>query len=158
MNQENENRKTASALTGGCHCGAIRYELHAQPTDAGYCHCTMCRKSAGAPVLAFARVPLADFVLTNGSPATRRSSSFGERWFCRDCGSQIAMRVDHQPDDIDFTVATLDEPDAVHPIFHIWHASHIPWFETGDNLPRYAESRPQNTDAPDTNSPANNLQ
>lgn len=129
-------------LTGGCDCGAIRYELRSAPSDAGYCHCTICRRASGAPVMAFATVPLADFVLSRGEPKKRRSSSFGERWFCRDCGSQLAMHVDHQPDTIDFTVATLDEPDHVKPIYHIFDDSRIDWFETRDDLPRYARFRP----------------
>ncbi len=80
-------------------------------------------------------------VITAGEPARRRSSDFGERWFCRDCGTPLAMQVDHQPDTIDFTIATLDRPDAVPPGFHIWTASRIPWFDTADTLPRHERFR-----------------
>jgi len=128
--------------TGGCACGGVRYQLNAEPSDAGYCHCEICRRSSGAPVLAFATVPLKDFVVKKGEPEKRRSSSFGERWFCPDCGSQLAMHVDHQPDTIDFAVATPDTPDTVKPAFHIWFDSRIVWFDPADGLPRYAEFRP----------------
>ena len=93
-------------LTGGCLCGAVRYRLDSRPFDAGYCHCELCRRACGAPVVAFATVPLESFVVS-GSPRRRRSSAFGERWFCGDCGTQLAMHVDHQPDTVDFTLATL---------------------------------------------------
>ncbi len=73
--------------TGGCLCGAVRYRLSAKPSDAGYCHCRMCQQTAGGPVMAFTTVPLSDFVVTDGEPQRRRSSAFGERWFCGDCGS-----------------------------------------------------------------------
>jgi hypothetical protein len=53
------------------------------------------------------------------------------------------MHVDHQPDTIDFTVATLDDPGAVMPAFHIWFESRIPWFDPVDGLPRYAKFRPR---------------
>jgi len=130
-------------ITGRCACGGIHYKLASTPSDAGYCHCEICRRSSGAPVLAFATVPLDDFVITKGEPAKRRSSSFGERWFCPDCGSQLAMHVDHQPDTIDFTVATLDSPEQAKPMYHIWYDSRIAWFDPADDLPRYAQFRPQ---------------
>jgi hypothetical protein len=129
--------------TGHCACGQVCYRLNSAPSDAGYCHCEICRRSSGAPVLAFATVPLDDFVITKGEPLKRRSSSFGERWFCAACGSQIAMHVDHQPATIDFTVATMDSPELARPAYHIWFDSRIAWFDPDDGLPRYAKFRPQ---------------
>ena len=131
----------AEGLEGGCLCGAVRYRLASAPTDAGYCHCRMCQLTAGAPVIAFATVPLADYVVIQGTPRRHRSSSFGERWFCPDCGTPLAMRVDHQPDTLDFTIVTLDRPAAVEPAFHIWTRSRIAWFEVDDDLPRHAGFR-----------------
>ena len=129
-------------LTGGCLCGAVRYRLDAEPFDAGYCHCRICRTWSGAPVLAFATVPLGAFILTAERPRVRRSSDFGERWFCDACGSPLAMRVDHQPDTIDFTLATLDTPEVVRPGFHIWTERQVEWFDTCDDLPRFERFRP----------------
>ena len=129
-------------LTGGCACGAVRYRLAAAPFDAGYCHCETCRRSTGAPVVAFATVRIADFVVTSGAPRVRRSSSFGERGFCQDCGTQLTMHVDHQPDTIDFTIASLDEPARVIPEFHLFFGSHITWFDSDDDRPRYEGLRP----------------
>jgi hypothetical protein len=129
-------------LEGGCACRKVRYRLASKPTDAGYCHCEICRRSSGAPVVAFATVPLMDFKVTHGEPSKWRSSSFGERWFCPDCGSQLAMHVDHQPDTIDFTVATLDLPETIRPAYHIWFGSRIDWFDTTDDLPRHERFRP----------------
>jgi hypothetical protein len=128
-------------IQGGCLCGAVRYRLASEPFEAGYCHCAICRRSTGAPVVAFATVPFDDFQLT-GNPCRRRSSDFGERWFCSECGTQLAMHVDHQPDTIDFTVATLDDPERVRPQFHIFFGSRIEWFDTADRMPRYYSFRP----------------
>lgn len=124
-------------LTGGCQCGAVRYRLDAEPFDAGYCHCTLCRRSSGAPVMAFATVPLDRWAITAGEPRQRRSSVFGTRWFCADCGTQLAMQVDHQPETIDFTIASLDQPAQVRPAFHLFEAQRIPWFEIADAFPRH---------------------
>lgn len=129
-------------LEGGCLCGALRYRLHAAPFDSGYCHCTLCRAASGAPVLAFATVPFDDFEIVNGEPRRFRSSDFGERWFCADCGTPLCMHVDHQPDTIDFTIGSLDQPEHVEPGFHIWLQSRIRWFEISDKLPRFDQFRP----------------
>ena len=67
-------------------------------------------------------------------PRRRRSSDFGERWFCGDCGTQIAMRVDHQPDTIDFTIASLDSPELLRPGFHIFFESRLGMVQAGRRL------------------------
>ena len=139
-----------TGLTGGCLCGAIRYRLDADPFDAGYCHCHICRVWSGSPVLAFATVPRPAFVLTRGAPQVHRSTDFGERLFCAQCGSPLAMRVDHQPDTIDFTIATLDTPEAVRPGFHIWAEGRIAWFDTRDDFPRFDRFRPHTRGLQDT--------
>jgi hypothetical protein len=128
---------------GGCACGAVRYTLDSAPFDAGWCHCRICQLASGSPAMAFASVPVGDFRFVAGNELVRRfdSTDFGHRLFCGSCGTTIVMRVDHQPETVDFTIATLDDPDAVPPGFHIFHASRIAWFETADDLPRHARFR-----------------
>ena len=127
---------------GGCLCGAVRYRLGSTPFDCGYCHCRLCQAASGAPVLAFATVPLADFEVSGGKPRRFRSSDFGERWFCGDCGTQLCMRGDHQPDTIDVTIGSLDRPERVPPEFHILCRSSVPWFETSDSTTHNNQFRP----------------
>ena len=131
-------------VTGGCACGGVRYELASAPFDAGWCHCRICQLTSGAPAMAFATVPAGDLVFVEGSGLvkSRRSSHFGQRQFCGACGTPLTIRVDHQPETVDFPIATLDAPEAVAPGFHIFHASRIGWFETADTLPRHAQFRP----------------
>jgi hypothetical protein len=127
---------------GGCSCGAVRHEVRGPLTDCGYCHCRMCQMASGAPVLVFASAPFDAFTTTRGAQRTRRSSSFGERWHCAECGTPLAMRVDDEPDIIDVAVVTLDEPALVAPHFHIWTESAIDWFRTDDALMRFPKARP----------------
>jgi hypothetical protein len=130
------------ALEGGCACGAIRYRLGSAPIDAGYCRCRICQSTAGAPILAFATVRRSDLLIEAGNRVRRRSSDIGERWFCADCGTPLAMAVDHQPDTIDFTIPTLDDPAGVPPGYHIWTQHRIGWFDTADRLPPHERFRP----------------
>ena len=131
------------ARTGGCGCGSVRYRLEAEPFDAGWCHCRICQLSSGAPAMVFASVATGDLVFTQGEDKVNKfpSSSFGHRLFCGECGTPLAMKVDHQPETIDITVATLDDPDSVEPGFRIFEASRISWFETADDLPRHERFR-----------------
>lgn len=130
--------------TGGCACGTVRYRLKSDPCDAGWCHCRICQLNSGAPAMAFATVPFGDYEVIEGKDRVKRfaSSSFGWRIFCGDCGTPLAMHVQHQPETIDFSIATLDEPGGVTPGFHIFYASRIPWAEPCDGLPRHDGFRP----------------
>ena len=143
--------------SGGCACGAVRYELRSPPYDAGWCHCRTCQRVSGAPAMVFASVPAGDYAIVAGADRVRRfaSSSFGHRSFCGDCGTPLLMQVDHQPETVDFSVATLDDPDAVPPGFHIFHASRVAWFDTADDLPRHARFRPDTRGLEGTEPPGN---
>jgi hypothetical protein len=146
----------AEALTGGCTCGAVRYALKSAPFDAGWCHCRTCQLTSGAPAMVFASVPEGDLVWTNGADKVRtfKSSSFGHRAFCGDCGTPFLMKIDHQPETVDFSVATLDEPDRVAPGFHIFWDSRVAWFEPGDALPRHDKFRRETRGLEGTEPPA----
>jgi hypothetical protein len=126
-------------LEGGCLCGSVRYRISAAPRSADYCHGRMCRRAAGAPVVARLTVANAAVAWIKGGPAVHRSSAAAERLFCPACGTQLALR--DEPDYLDVALASLDHPDSVRPSCHIWTASRIAWFDTADDLPRYPESR-----------------
>ena len=145
--------------SGGCLCGSVRYELKSEPADAGWCHCRTCQLFSGAPAMAFASIPVTDWVWTRGEDKVRslRSSSFGHREFCSECGSPLRVQVAHQPDTVDFPIVTLDEPDNVMPEFHIFFGSKVAWFNTADDLPRHDKFRPntrglEGTEPPDETS------
>jgi hypothetical protein len=132
-------------LKGGCMCGAVRYELKSDPFDCGWCHCRTCQLTSGAPAMVFASVVEGDLAWTQGEEKVKSvaSSSFGHRSFCGDCGTPFLMKVNHQPETVDFSVATLDEPESIAPGFHIFWESRIGWFEPADTLPRHDKFRPQ---------------
>src|SRR5262245_62100457 len=106
-------RKSRASLAGGCLCGAVRYRVRGEPVDTGYCHCTLCRRSAGAPVNAWTTFPIGAFAFTRGKPKAFRSSPHAVRHFCRRCGTQLTFRKTPKPESVDVTVATLDRPNAL---------------------------------------------
>jgi hypothetical protein len=130
--------------SGGCMCAAVRFRLESDPFDAGWCHCRICQLSSGSPAMVFASVAEGHYVFTSGEEFVRRasSSSFGHRAFCGQCGTPLYMKVDHQPETVDFSVATLDEPGRVRPGFHIFWSSRVPWLQLDDDLPKFDRFRP----------------
>ena len=143
-------------LTGGCLCGAVRYELQSDPFDCGWCHCRTCQLNSGSPAMAFASVRNGDWQLTQGASAVgrTRSSKFAERLFCGKCGTPLAIDYDIQPETFDFSVATLDDPAVIEPSFHIFWASRVRWFNPGDDLPRFDQFRPNTVGLEGTAPPA----
>ena len=121
--------------------------------------CRTCQLYGGAPAIAFATVPTSDFSWSKGEQLVQwiDSSSFGKRAFCSRCGSPLQVRVAHQPETVDFPIATLDDPGAVEPEFHIFWGSRVPWYDPEDDLPRHDKFRPdtrglEGTEPPDDSS------
>ncbi|TFG95676.1 MAG: GFA family protein [Myxococcales bacterium] len=127
---------------GGCLCGAIRFASQAAPVATGYCHCRVCQRTSGAPVLPWGSFPVASFAYLRGKPSVYRSSSHGQREFCTICGSQLAYRESAGALTVDVNLASLDHPDALEPRCHIWTGSRIRWFDTTDAHPRFEAAGP----------------
>jgi hypothetical protein len=78
---------------GGCLCGAVRFTARLTGTNFGVCHCPMCRKWTGSALLGIT-VPEGNVVWSGAEHiATRQSSGWGERAWCRECGTGIWFRV-----------------------------------------------------------------
>ncbi len=125
------------SFEGGCLCEALRYRAQGEPLDVGYCHCRICQRSTGAPVLVWASFPTDAFAYGCGSPAVYHSSSHGQREFCASCGCQVAYRELKQPTSVDINLASFDDPSLLQPRSHIFTQARIPWFDTSDDLPRF---------------------
>lgn len=130
------------SLEGSCLCGEIRYKVNGTLIDAGYCHCSICRRASGAPVVAWLTVPLDSFSYLQGRPSVFHSSAHSQREFCGRCGTQLVFRRTEAPVTVDVTIASLDDPSLIKPEYHIWRESRITWFETSDTLPRHDDSGP----------------
>jgi hypothetical protein len=123
-------------VEGGCLCGAVRYRVPLPFVGVvGHCHCTMCRRASGAPVVTWFTVRTDDFQLVRGATRIYQSSAHGQRGFCPDCGSQITFYSTKEADSIDVTVGTLDAPERFPPAKHIWTDTRLPWLHLDEHLP-----------------------
>ena len=128
-------------LKGGCFCGAIRYEVGGTPFDETACHCSICRRTTGAPFVAWFSVLPSEFRFLQGTPARYRSSDKATRTLCPRCGTQLTFEHDDRLDEIDVTTCSLDNPDLVPPRDHTRTSSKLGWVKLGDGLPEYLETR-----------------
>jgi hypothetical protein len=130
-----------SPMTGGCLCGAVRYESTGEPGFALLCHCRDCQRQSGSAFAAGWRVPAAGFRVTQGEPKlyVRAADSGNEitRAFCPDCGTMLFLRVSARPDLVAIRVGTLDDPSAFRPEADIFVKSAQPWDYMNPALPKY---------------------
>jgi hypothetical protein len=125
--------------TGGCHCGNLRYQLDAPLRDIAHCHCSICRRTSGGIVVTWITVPLDAFKWLGASPAAYDSGPTCVRFFCNNCGAQVALFTQHSPDTMDVTIATLDHPELAPAERHIWTDSRLPWLHLDEHLPEERE-------------------
>ena len=126
-------------LTGGCHCGAIRYEVEGEPAHSALCHCTDCRRHAGAPMVNWTLFGNDHFRVTQGETKVYASSELGRRHFCPECGTGLFYTNDVMlPGITDVQSGTLDDPDSLPPTAHIQVADRIDWMKDVHALPEFA--------------------
>ena len=128
-------------VTGGCACGAIRYECLAEQMFTWKCHCRECQRSTGGGAAVNVVFPIAVVQFVKGTPKERTSTGTSgnktHRGFCAECGSPISARADVIPNIRGISAASLDDPDRVELIAHIWTSSAQPWDELSATLPQF---------------------
>ncbi|MFN0299743.1 MAG: GFA family protein [Burkholderiales bacterium] len=127
--------------TGGCLCGAVKYEVRGDLGPAFYCHCSRCRKASGSAFASNVIVATKDFFLVQGKDALKSFDTTGgvRREFCSQCGSPIASRRDSAPEIVRLRMGTIDTPITQGPGAHIFVASKAKWFPIFDELPQHPE-------------------
>jgi hypothetical protein len=132
-------------LTGGCNCGAVRYEVTEPLLRASYCHCKRCQRRSGAAASAQAHPAPGTFRIVSGQEKLRSwklPEGGGEKWFCGDCGSPIFGANISHPESIGIRMGTFDRDPGIRPTvrqFVVYAAAWEPLPD--DGLPRFPESR-----------------
>jgi len=99
-------------ITGGCYCGALRYEAEGDPIMKGECHCRECQYLTGGQANDFMAMPDPGFRYTKGTfKAFRRADREHAvtREFCPECGTHILTRSPALPQAVILKVGTLDD-------------------------------------------------
>ena len=133
-------------LSGGCLCGALRYRCQGQPEWVGHCHCWMCKKHSGSAFTTFVLFEGPNRVTwLDESPAIYHMEHGVERGFCARCGSTISFsRPDRE--EVSVLAGSLDDPDSIRPMLHIFTEQKCDWIEINDGLPTHPRFPPQGSD------------
>ena len=129
-------------VTGGCLCGAIRFEGEADAQFQAKCYCTDCRKTSAAGHAAM--MGFAEGALSFKGKATeyRSKADSGNdvlRAFCPTCGSGVYARNAAMPHIVFVRASVLDDPNLFAPQMVVWASRAPSWDIVASEVPTFAE-------------------
>jgi hypothetical protein len=107
----------AMRATGGCLCGAVRYEVTGPLRDVVICHCSRCRRAHGH-VAAYTACARDHLVLTASDALHWYEADERARGFCAECGASLFWRAAGR-ETVSIAAGTLDPPTGLRTIAHI---------------------------------------
>ena len=133
-------------LTGGCQCGAVRYEIVGAPVSLYVCHCRECRKQSASAFGISLIVRRRDFRLTQGATKPWSRATDGGRTlhchFCTACGTRLFHEGAPTRETISVKGGSLDQMLDLGKAIHIWTSRKLP----GVLIPEHAAQFPQEPD------------
>ena len=133
-------------LTGGCLCGAVRFEVTEPLVSSGYCHCTRCQRRTGTAASPGARIAPGSLRVLSGEEHIRAyepEEGFA-KVFCSACGSSLWSRSQEDPDIFSIRLGAFDDDPGIRPTYRQFVAYAAPWEAIPDDgLERFPESRPR---------------
>jgi hypothetical protein len=138
-------------ITGGCACGAIRYEITAEPIFMLKCHCRDCQHITGSGYARAFQIPADALRVTEGelryhfTPSIRREKH--KRGFCPECGSRITggeFAKGNSPV-VGVLASSLDDPSLFKPQMDIFVSDAQPWDQMDPSIPKFEQYPPSAT-------------
>jgi hypothetical protein len=133
-------------FSGGCTCGAIRYQVAAEPAVMNDCQCRQCQRDSGTghgSYLTFVGAPVevsgeASFWESVGEGGTRK-----RRAFCPSCGAPVYLAFPDMPQVFVATAASLDDPSRYRPQQVLWASAAQPWDHLDPAITRFEKMPPR---------------
>jgi hypothetical protein len=113
-------------LTGGCQCGAVRFEARGTPKFVANCHCSACRRATAAAFSTW--VGFASAAITwHGERAIYESSPGVRRGYCRACGTPLSYSGEKWPGETHLLIGAFDDAGNLVPAGDAFEAQKLPW-------------------------------
>ncbi len=132
--------------TGGCACGAVRYEIPAEPIEMADCQCRQCQRDSGTGHQSHLTFMCAAAKVEGDATRWRMVGDGGtekERAFCPNCGSPVYITFPAIPDLIVVSAGSLDDPSRYKPQFTFWASAGPVWDHGNPALPRFDKMPPR---------------
>ena len=128
--------------TGGCLCGAVRFEVHDHLMDVINCHCSKCRRFHGH-MGAYTATNRENLVLKQSDTLKWFHSTTDEtpnvhRGFCGNCGSSLFWDPRDKPR-ISIAAGAIDAPTGLETTGHVWTSQMGDYYEIADALIQHDE-------------------
>lgn len=133
------------AVTGGCLCKAVRYEIAAEPIVTRTCWCRLCQYIGAGNATVNAAFPKSAITISGEVSDYRSvadSGSVMHRSFCPACGTHLFSEAEPRPHVIFVRAGTLDDPELARPAATIWTARAPTWACIDDSIPRFEGQPP----------------
>jgi hypothetical protein len=135
--------ESTAPLSGGCMCGAVRFEISEPLLGALYCHCKRCQRRTGSSFSVSALTQQGSFALIEGEDSVKTYHPGDGGWlksFCASCGSQLFTSNPENPELIAVRMGAVDDDPGVRPGVHQFVDYAAPWEPIPDDgLPRFPE-------------------
>jgi len=129
--------------TGGCQCGAVRYELHGAPVDLYVCHCRECRKQSASAFGISVIVRTRDLKIVKGTMKTwsrpADSGAIVDCAFCPTCGTRLVHGTLAEDETVAVKGGSLDDPPDLTRAAQIWISRKLPGIILPPGVPGYEE-------------------
>jgi len=130
----------SEAYTGGCACGAIRYEVADEPVFMNHCQCRDCQHKSGTGHGSYLTFPAANVKLTGEAThwdMVGESGNVKTRGFCPRCGSPVHLRFSAMPHIFTIHAASLDDPSRFKPQVVTYRVRGLAWDHLDPALPAF---------------------
>jgi hypothetical protein len=130
----------SQGFSGGCLCGAVRYQSAVGPQVVGHCHCVDCRKSSGTGHCTHVVIPEDAFTVSGEVKFYDRPADSGNivsRGFCPTCGSAVYSTNSGMPDMVFPRASSLDDPEIAKPQMVVYASRAPSWDHVDPELPAF---------------------
>jgi hypothetical protein len=132
----------SGTYTGGCACGAVRYEARGAPVAQLHCQCTQCRRRSGSGHASFLAFTTRGAVTVSGTAASYSETGDGgnekRQNFCPNCGTPLFTTFPAAPNVVAIYASSLDAPEHFKPSFVTYATRGLPWDPLAEGLTRFA--------------------
>ncbi len=132
-------------ISGGCLCGAVRYESAEEPLITRVCWCRLCQylgAGSGTVNVCFRSEAFTVHGTVSDYVSIADSGNVLHRRFCPACGTPMFSAAESRPHLVFVRAGTLDDPEIAHPAMTIWTSTAPSWACIADDLPRVERQPP----------------